>query len=101
MEPTSFLLFKNQYNFIYCDQKMKNFVQSGINFVMQRSYLNEGKFATNFKKGLYSTSFNADIIPLVHLHLMKKQHPELDDASLKKKILQKYRSGDRNWKPKN
>jgi len=79
---------------------MTNFVQSGINFVMQNMYLNEGKFATNFKKALYSTSFNADIIPLVHLHLMKKKHPELDDAGIKKKIIQKYRSGDRNWTPK-
>ncbi len=48
-----------------------------------------------FKRGFYSHSVNADIIPLVHLHLMKQKNKRDDDKLVKKKILQKHRNIDK------
>lgn len=61
---------------------MNKFVQKGANFANSRQVKNAQKHA---KRGIFSTSLNADIIPLIHLHLMKPKTPKLDNASTKTK----------------
>jgi len=75
---------------------MKNFGQLGANYISHKIFLNEGKIGRAIKKGLSSTSFNADIVPLVYLHLMKQKHPGLDDETIRNKATQAYRSASRN-----
>jgi len=49
---------------------MKNFILCGMSFTNRRHIVTAKR---DVKKGLYSTSFNADILPLLNLHLAKKK----------------------------
>jgi len=80
---------------------MNIFFRKGINFRSRNTLLMDGKILKNFKRGLYSTSFNSDIVPLVHLHLAKQKKSNVDqkglqknrsNADVKQKILQKHRN---------
>jgi len=58
---------------------MNRFNRLGIKFII------ESQISKNIKQGFYSNSFNADIIPLIHLHLIKQKENK-NKKLLKKKI---------------
>jgi len=44
-----------------------------IYFRFGSKFMFENVLTKNIKRGLYSTSFNADIVPLINLHLAKQK----------------------------